>query len=68
MEMEKRVEKHIEKEKWTREKGGKKKDMRKIEETEINKVILMTVIETKTRGNEDKRKVKMKNKRMLDGN
>jgi hypothetical protein len=42
--------------------------MIKKEETELKKVILMTMIEKKTRGNEDKRKGKMKNKRMLDGN
>jgi hypothetical protein len=46
----------------------KNKDMKKKEEMELKKVILMTIIETKTCGNEDKRKRKTKNKRMLDGN
>jgi hypothetical protein len=42
--------------------------MIKKEETELKKVMLMIKIEKKTRGNKDKRKGKMKNKRMLDGN
>ena len=48
-------------------KEGKNKEMKNKEETELKKVILMTTVEKKTRGNVDERKGKMKNKRMLDG-
>jgi len=41
--------------------------MKKKEETVLKEVILMAMIEMKTRGNKDKRKGKMKNKRMLEG-
>jgi len=51
-----------------RQKKWKNIGMKKKEETELKKVILMARIETKTRGNKDKRKGKMKNKRMLEGN
>lgn len=65
--MEKGIGKHIKKEKTTTEKG-KNKDMIKKDETEFKKIILMTMIEKKERGNEDKRKWKMKDKRTLEGN
>lgn len=42
--------------------------MKKKNETEIEKVILMMMTEIKPRGNEDDRKGKMKNKGMLDEN
>jgi hypothetical protein len=57
--------KHIKKEKRTTDKG-EKKDMKK-EETEFKKVILMTIRNEK-RGNENKRKGRIKNKRMLEEN